>query len=83
MPVDLSTYVSPFQLLQDERPSYLGLDQHQIDEQNDHIMLDIFVGEALAPRTLRQSHTLAQRFVVGFAVGRVQCLDWEAASSTH
>lgn len=43
-------------------------------------MLDIFVGKALAARTLGQSDAFAQRLVVRFAVGRVKSLDGEAAS---
>ena len=55
--------------------TYLRLDQNQIDEQHDHVMLDILVGEALAPRALRQSHAFAQSTIVGFAVGRVEGCD--------
>ena len=33
--------------------AHLRLDQDQINEQDDQIMLDILVGEALAARTLR------------------------------
>jgi hypothetical protein len=38
---------------------YLRLDQHQIDEQDDEIMLDVFVRESLTARTLRETHALA------------------------
>lgn len=31
----------------------LRLDEDKVDEQNNHIMLDIFVGEAFAARALR------------------------------
>lgn len=60
--------------------TYLRLDQHQIDEQHNHVMLDVFVGKAFASWALRQSHTLAQRFVIGFAVCRVESLDVLSAS---
>lgn len=46
-------------------------------------MLDIFVGKALAPRTLRQTHAFAQRLVIGFAVRRIQRLHGEPASVTR
>jgi hypothetical protein len=39
--------------------TYLWLDQYQIDEQHDKIMLNIFVGKALASRTLCEPHTFA------------------------
>jgi hypothetical protein len=35
-------------------------------------MLDVFVGESLAARTLRQADTFAECAVVGFAVRRVE-----------
>lgn len=38
-------------------------------------MLDVFVGEALAAWALREADAFAERFVVGFAVGRVEGLD--------
>jgi hypothetical protein len=38
-------------------------------------MLDIFVGESLAARTLRQAHAFAQRSIIGTAVGAVQVGD--------
>lgn len=58
-----------------EREAYLRLDQHQVDEQHHEVVLDVFVGEALAPRALRQPHALAQRPVIRCAVGVVQLLD--------
>ncbi len=61
------------------RPPYLRLDQHQVDEQDDEIVLDVFVREALAARALREAHALAQRAVVGFAVRRVEASDGIAA----
>jgi hypothetical protein len=50
---------------------YLRFDQNQINEQHHEIMLDIFVGEAFAARTLRQPHSLSQGFIIGFAVCRI------------
>jgi len=57
----------------------LRLDQHQIDKQHHKIMLDIFVREALAARTLRQPHAFAETAVVGFAVFVVEPLHGVAA----
>ena len=48
--------------------TYLWLDQHQIDEQHDEIMLDIFVGEAFAAWTLCKPHTFSESLVVGLAI---------------
>ena len=62
--------------------TYLWLDQHQIDEQHDEIMLDIFVGEALAAWTLCETHTFAESLVVGFAVCGIERTDWIAALDT-
>lgn len=42
-------------------------------------MLDILVSKALAARTLREAHALAQRLVVGLAVRRVEGGDRVAA----
>lgn len=58
--------------------TYLWLDQHQINEQHDEIMLDIFVGEAFAAWTLRETHTFAESLVIGFAVCSIKCADWVA-----
>lgn len=52
--------------------TYLRLDQYEVNKQHDKVMLDVFVGELLAARTLCQSHALAQRSVVGFRVLGVQ-----------
>lgn len=46
-------------------------------------MLDVFVGEALAPRTLRQSHPLSQGAVVGFAIGGVKGVHRESAFNAY
>lgn len=46
-------------------------------------MLDIFIGEPLTARTLRQSHPFAERAVIGFAVGRVQMGNRVGAFDTY
>ena len=38
-------------------------------------MLDILVGEAFATRTLREPNPFSESFVVGLAVGSIQCTD--------
>lgn len=62
--------------------TYLWLDQHQIDEQHDEIMLDVFVGEAFAAWALRETHTFAESLVVGFAVSCIERTDWIATFDT-
>lgn len=57
----------------------LRLDQHQIDEEHHEVVLDVFVREALAARTLRQPHAFAETAVVGFAVFVVEPLHGVAA----
>lgn len=52
--------------------AHLRLDQHQVDEQHDVVMLNVFIGEALAIWTLCQSDTFAERPIIGFAVGCVE-----------
>lgn len=55
--------------------SYLRFDQDQIDKKHHEVVFDIFVREALAAWTLRQSHSFSQSFVIGFAVCRVKVAD--------
>lgn len=43
-------------------------------------MLHVFICKSLASRALCEANALAQRLVIGFAIGRVQVLDWEATS---
>lgn len=62
--------------------TYLWLNQHQVDEQHDEIMLDVFVGEAFAAWTLRETHTFAESLVVGFAVCGIKRTDWIATLDT-
>jgi hypothetical protein len=63
--------------------SYLWLDQDKVNEEHDEIMLDIFVGKALATRALRQSNTFSQRTIVRFAVGGVERVDWKSAFNAY
>jgi hypothetical protein len=53
----------------------LRLDQDQVNEQYNKVMLDILVGEAFAPWTLRESHAFAENLVIGFAVCSIECAD--------
>jgi hypothetical protein len=55
--------------------AYLGFDKHQVNEQHNEVIFDIFVGKSLATRALRQSHTLALRPVIGATVSTVQVGD--------
>lgn len=52
--------------------SYLWFDQDQIDEQDNKIMLDIFVCKTLASRALCQADALSQSTIIGLTVCRVQ-----------
>jgi hypothetical protein len=62
---------------------YLRLDQHQIDEQHHEVVLDILVCEALAARTLRQSHALPKCSIISLAVGMVEGVDGKSAFDTY
>lgn len=55
----------------EQMPIDLRLDQDQVYEEDDKVMFDIFVCKALAAWALRQPDTLAQRTIIGFAVGCV------------
>jgi hypothetical protein len=46
----------------------LRFNQDQINEEHHEVVLDIFVGKALASRALRQAHALAEGAVICFAV---------------
>jgi hypothetical protein len=48
--------------------TYLRLDKDEINEDHDEIMLDVFVREPLAARTLRKTHSFAQGSVIGATV---------------
>lgn len=61
--------------LQSEWAIYLRLDEHQVDEDHDKVVFNVFIGEALAPRTLGQSHAFALGAVIGTTVGAVQVRD--------
>lgn len=43
----------------------LGLDEHQVDEEHDVVMLDVFVAEAAAVAAHRQADVVAARLVAG------------------
>jgi hypothetical protein len=58
---------------------YLRLYQDQINEQDHKIMLDVFVGEAIAVWTLRKTDAFAQRPIICFRVFRVEGFDWVPA----
>jgi hypothetical protein len=62
---------------------YLRLNQDQVNEEHYEIVLDIFVGEPLAPRALRQTHALAERTVICLAVCRIEMRDWIATFNAY
>lgn len=53
----------------------MRFNQDQINEQHHEVVLDILVGEFLAPRTLCKSHALSQRAVVRLRVFGIEGLD--------
>ena len=61
------------------REACLRLDQDHVDKEHDKVVLDVFVGKALAARTLCQTDAPAERTVVGAAVGGVERADGEGA----
>jgi len=63
--------------------AYLWLNQDKVNEEHDKVMLDIFVGESLASRTLRQSHAFTKRTVVGLAIGSVESVDWKSTFNAY
>jgi len=50
----------------------LRLDQHQVDKQHHKVMFNVFISESFASRTLCETHTLSQRYIVGLAVFSVE-----------
>jgi hypothetical protein len=64
----IEVIIFPPQPVEQQMPVDLRLDQDQVDEEDDKVMFDVFVGEAVALRTLGQAHALAQGAVVGLAV---------------
>ena len=62
-----------------QMPVHLRLDQHQINEQDYGIVLNVFVAEAAAVLADREAHSMAGGFVVGAGVFGVQSLDGIAA----
>lgn len=63
--------------------TYLWLNQDEVNKEHDKVMLDVFVGEPLAPRALRQSHTLSKSAIVSFAVRGVKGVDWKSAFNAY
>jgi hypothetical protein len=61
----------------------LGLDQDQVNKQDDKIVLDIFVGESLAVGALRETDSFPESSIVGFTVHGVQLLDGSAARDAY
>lgn len=61
----------------------LRLDEDKIDEEDDVIVLDIFVGKQLTARALSQTDTLAEGAVIGLAVGGIEMGDWIAALDAY
>lgn len=68
MSIDLQFLLVPVLSMSRERLTYLWLDEHKVDEDHDKVILDVFVGEALAARTLGQSHAFALGAVIGATV---------------
>lgn len=48
--------------------TYLRLDKNEINEDHNEIVLDVFVREPLAARTLRQTHTFTQGTVISATI---------------
>jgi hypothetical protein len=61
----------------------LGLDQDQVNKQDDKIVLDIFVGESLAVGALCETDSFPESSIVGFTVHGVQLLDGSAACDAY
>jgi hypothetical protein len=73
MPVDLKDGPqSDFKERIEGRLSHLRFDQDQINEKDDEVMLDIFVGKPFALRALCQTHAFTDASIIGLAVGCVQ-----------
>jgi hypothetical protein len=63
--------------------AYFGFNQHQINKQDDEIMLDVFIRELLAVGTLREADAFAEGAVVGFGVGGIEDGDGVAAGNAY
>lgn len=82
MPIDLVWAISLHSSspkLQGPAQTHLRLDQNQVDKQNHKVILDVFIGEALAPRALRQAYTFPQGSIIGAAVRAIQMRNWVGA----
>ena len=84
---ELSTHIEPVvfstQPIEQKMSIHLRFDQDQINEEDDEIMLDIFVGESFAARTLGQTHSLSKRAVVSLAISCVKLMDWVATFNAN
>lgn len=82
MPIDLVWAISLHSTsseLQFPAQTHLRLDQNQVDKQNHKVILDVFIGKALAPRALRQAYAFSQGSIVGAAVRAIQMRNWVGA----
>lgn len=70
--VDLPPTVSARVFINHRGNPYLRFDEHQIDEDHDKVIFDVFVGKALAARTLRQSHAFALGSIIGATIRAIQ-----------
>lgn len=61
----------------------MRLDQDEVDEQNDEVMLDVFVRKTLTARTLSEPDTFSQRSVIRLTVGSIQLVDWISTFNTY
>jgi hypothetical protein len=61
----------------------LWFDEDKINEENNKVVLHIFVCKALAMWTLCQTNTFAQRTIISFAVRGVEVFDWSAAGNAY
>lgn len=73
MAVDLSSWLAGFPAV--SRLAYLRFYQDKVNKEHDKVIFDVFVGESLAARTLRQAHAFTQRSIVGAAISAVQVGD--------
>lgn len=84
---ELSTYIKSIvfstQPIEKKMSIHLGFDQDQIDEEDDEVMLDIFVGESFAARTLGQTHSFSKRAVISLAVRGVKLVNWVATFNAN
>jgi hypothetical protein len=63
--------------------TYLSFYQHEIDEEDDKVMFDVFVGEVVAGGAVGEAYALSESAVVGFGVGGVEDGDGVAAVDAY